>query len=138
MAATKANVNWTGVSHGSTNLTRVTQGSFTYGGNLIKFKGDVDNFPTIIVCPDQEPTASFHTADVGTAFGLTPGTTATLNATLNDAKLAAGGAVVFAMINSVVRNTDAQGSHAQYAGATINWDAYSSDGSTNPLSFSRT
>ena len=36
MAATKAQINWTAVSRGSTNITRVTAASFGQGGSLIK------------------------------------------------------------------------------------------------------
>ena len=105
--------------------------------NLIKFKGDTDLYPTLIANVDNEPHASITTADVGTLFGITPGTTATLNATLNDAKGTTGGAVVFAMANAVFENAEAQGQHAQFASVTGTWQAYSSDGTTNPLSFSR-
>ena len=58
MSATKANINWTAVSFASTNITRVTNASVGQGGNLIKFKGDTDQFPTIIAMVDQEPHAS--------------------------------------------------------------------------------
>ena len=137
MSATKANINWTGVSHGTVSITRVTAANFSYGGRLIKFKGDVDGFPTIIANVDNEPHASITTADVGTMMGFIPGTTATLNATLNDAKLATGGAVVFAMANAVFENADNQGQHAAVRNPTGTWQAYSSDGSTNPLTFTR-
>jgi hypothetical protein len=137
MSATKAQINWTSVSHGSTNISRVTSASFSQGGSLIKFKGDVDQYPTIIANVDSEPHASITTADVGTLMGINPGTTATLSATLNDAKLATGGAVVFAMANAVFENADTQGQHAQFASVTGTWQAYSSDGATNPLSFTR-
>ena len=138
MSATKAQINWTAVSHGSTNLTRVTNAMFGQGGSLIKFKGDTDLFPTIIANVDNEPHASVTTADVGTMMGITPGTTATLNATLNDAKAATGGAVVFALANAVFANADTQAQHAQFATVTGTWQAFSTDGSTNPLSFTRT
>ena len=87
MSATKANINWTSVSFNSTNITRVTNASVGQGGNLIKFKGDTDLYPTIIAMVDQEPHASITTADVGTMMGFTPGTVSTLDMTLNDAKL---------------------------------------------------
>jgi hypothetical protein len=137
MSATKANVNWTGVSHGSTTITRVTNASFGWGGRLIKFKGDTDLYPTIIVAPDQEPHASVTTADVGTVMSIAVGTTATLAATLNDAKSAVGGAVIFTMANAVFENADASAAHAQFGSITATWQAYSSDGSTNPLTISR-
>jgi len=137
MSATKANINWTAVSHGSTNLTRVTNAMFGQGGSLIHFKGDSDLYPTIIANVDNEPHASITTADVGTLFGITPGTTATLSATLNDAKGASGGAVIFTMLNAVAENADATAQHAQFGTITGTWKAFSSDGSTPPLTIAR-
>jgi hypothetical protein len=137
MAATKAQINWTNVQHGSTAITRVTSASFGQGGSLIKFKGDTDLYPTIIANVDNEPHASVTTADVAVLMGIVPGTSATLQATLNDAKAQSGGAVVFAMTNSVFENADTQAQHAQFASVTGTWQAYSSDGVTNPLSFTR-
>jgi hypothetical protein len=138
MAATKANINWTSVSFNSVTLTRVTNASFGQGGQLIKFKGDTDLFPTIIAAVDTEPHASITTADIGTVMAnFAPGTTSTLSATLNDAKSQSGGAVVFTMANAVFENADAQAQHAQFGSVTGTWQAFSSDGSTNPLGIAR-
>jgi hypothetical protein len=137
MSATRAQLNWASVSFGSTAITRVTNGSFTQGGKLLKFSGDADVFTTIIANVSNEPSASFTTADVGTIMGIAPGSTNTLSATLNDAKGATGGAVVFTMINAVFENADTKAAHAQLGSVTGTWQAYSSDGTTNPLSFAR-
>jgi hypothetical protein len=142
MAISKAQINWTGVSFtptggGATSITRVTAGMFGQGGRLVKFKGDTDLYPTIIAAPTVEPHASFTTADVGTMMGFAPGTGGSLAATLSDAKAAAGGAVVFALSNAVFENAAATGHHAEFATVTGTWQAYSSDGVTNPLSFTR-
>lgn len=138
MTATKANINWTSVSFNSVNITRVTNASFGQGGQLIKFKGDTDIFPTIIAAVDTEPHASITTADVGTVLSnFTPGVTSTLVATLNDAKLAASGGVVFTLSNAVFENADAQAQHAQFGSVTGTWQAFSTDGSTTPLGIAR-
>ena len=137
MAATRAQINWTAVSWNSTNITRVTTASVGLGGQLIKFKGDTDLFPTIIANVNNEPHFSITSADVGTLMGFVPGASGTLDATLNDAKQAVGGAVNFAMINAVFENADTQAAHAQFGTVTGTWQAYSSDGVTNPLSFTR-
>ena len=138
MAATKAQINWASVTHGTTAITRITTGGFGQGGQLLKFKGDTNIYSTIIANVNNEPHASFTTADVAILMGIAPGTSATLSATLNDALTATGGAVAFAMINAVFENADAQAQHAQYGSVTGTWQAYSSDGTTNPLSFTRT
>ena len=41
-------------------ITRVTNASVGQGGNLIKFKGDTDVYPTIIAMVDQEPHSIGH------------------------------------------------------------------------------
>jgi hypothetical protein len=137
MAATKAQINWTAVQNGSVAITRITTGGFGQGGKLLRFKGDTDMYSTIIANVNNEPNASFTTADVGTMMGFVPGTTTTLTATLNDAKAASGGSVVFTMINAVFENADTTAQHAQFGTVTGTWQAYSSDGVTNPLSFTR-
>lgn len=141
MSATKAQINWTAVSWGAspspTPMTRVTSVSVSQGGSLIKFKGDTDLYPTIIANVDNEPNVSVTTADVGTLMGFAPGASGTWSGTLNDAKLATGGAVVFTMINAVFENADTQAQHAAFGSVTGTWQAFSSDGSTNPLSFTR-
>jgi hypothetical protein len=137
MSATKAQINWSTVSFASTAITRVTNASVGQGGNLIKFKGDTDVFPTIIAMVDQEPHASITTADVGTMMGFIPGAAGTLLATLKDSKGASGGDVLFTLANAVFENADTQAQHAQFGSVTGTWQAYSSDGSTNPLSFTR-
>ena len=137
MSATKAQINWASVTFGSTAITRVTTGGFGQGGKLLKFKGDTDLYTTIIANVTNEPNATFTTADVGTMMGILPGTTNTLTATLNDAKGATGGAVVFTMINAVFENADTKAAHAEFGTVTGTWQAFSSDGSTPPLSFVR-
>jgi hypothetical protein len=137
MAATKAQINWTGVAFASQGITRVTNASVSQGGKLITFKGDTDLYPTIIANVDNEPTMSITTADVGNLMAIAPGTTGTLTATLNDAKGQSGGAVVFTLANAVFANADTQAQHAAFGTVTGNWQAFSSDGVTNPLSFSR-
>jgi hypothetical protein len=136
--ATKANINWTSVSFNSVTLTRITNASFGQGGNLIKFKGDVDQYPTIIAAVDQEPHASITTADIGTVMSsFTPGLTSTLVAYLNDAKGVSMGGVVFTMSNAVFENADAQAQHAQFGSVTGTWQAFSTDGATAPLAITR-
>ncbi len=134
---TKAQINWTGVTWNSTAITRVTNASIGQGGQLIKFKADTDLYPTIIANVNNEPHFSVTTADVGTLMGFVPGTSSTLQATLNDAKGASGGAVAFVMANAVFENADTQAAHAAFGSVSGTWQAYSTDGQTNPLSFTR-
>jgi hypothetical protein len=137
MAISKAQINWTNVAFASTGITRVTAAMFGQGGSLIKFKGDTDLYPSIIANVTNEPHASITTADVGTMMGFNPGASGTLAAQLNDAKAVSGGAVVFTMSNAVFENADANAQHAQFGTVTGTWQAYASDGLTNPVVITR-
>lgn len=137
MAATKVQANWTGVSHGSNTITRVTGVTFSQGGSLATFAADGDRFPTVVVNLMNRPRATVTSADTASLMGITPGTAASFSATHKDAKAQAGGDVLYVLANAVVENVDASGSHGQFGTATLSMLAYSSDGTTNPLSFTR-
>jgi hypothetical protein len=137
MAGTATQINWDNVTFATTTIKRVTNAMFGQGGSLIKFKGDVDVYPSVVAAVDIEPHASVTTGDPGTMMGFTPGQDATLTATMKDAKGVSGGDVVFTMVHSVFENADATGQHAQFATVTGTWQAYAPDGITPPLSFAR-
>ncbi len=133
MAATKLNINWTGVSFNSVAITKVTNGSFGMGGTLLKFKGDTNVYSTVIASTDIEPHCSFTTGDINTMMNFTPGTAAAITATLNDALGQGAGNITFSSANAVFENADASAAHAQYGTVTGTWQFFSSDGVTNPL-----
>src|SRR5262249_9154443 len=137
MAATKVQANWTSVAWNSTTITRVTSVSIGQGGSLLKFKGDTDIYPTVIAALDIEPHASVTTADVSVLMGFPPGVSSSLTATQKDAKGASGGDIVWTLANAVFENADSQGAHAQWGTVTGTWQCFSSDGTTNPVSFTR-
>jgi hypothetical protein len=138
MAATKLQMNWSSVTWLSTPITKITAGGFGQGGQLLKFSGDGDVYPTVIVNNMNEPHASFTTGDVGNAMLLVPGTLGTLVATLADAKAAVSGSVVFTVTTlAVFENCDTSAAHAQYGTATLTWQFLSTDGSTSPVVISR-
>ena len=137
MPASKLQANWSGVAHGSTTISRVTQVSFSQGGSLTSFAADGDHYPTVVVNLMNKPKASITSADTATLMAIAPGTTASLTATHKDARGATGGDILFVMANAVVENIDTAGSHGQFGSSTMTLVAYSSDGITNPLSFTR-
>jgi hypothetical protein len=137
MAATKLQLNWLTVAHGATAITRVTSVNFSQGGTLIEYAGDNDKFSTVIVNGVGKPTASVTSADAAVLMGIASGTTATLTATHKDAKLASGGDILYSLVNAVAQNATTTGAFNQFGSATLSFMAYSSDGSTNPLSFTR-
>jgi hypothetical protein len=137
MAATKLQANWSAVSHGTTGITRVTQVSFSQGGSLATYSADGDHYPTVVVNLMNKPSASVTSSDTATVMGIAPGTTATFSATHKDAKGATGGDILYVMANAVVENVQSAGSHGQFGSSTMSMLAYSNDGVTNPLSFTR-
>ncbi len=137
MAATKLQANWTAVALGSTGITRVSQVSFSQGGSLASYSADGDHYPTVVVSLLNKPRATVTSADTATLMGIGPGTAATFSATHKDAKGATGGDILYVMSNAVIENVETSGAHAQFGTATMSLLAYSSDGTTNPLSFTR-
>lgn len=137
MAATKLQSNWSGVSHGTTAITRVTQVNFSQGGSLATFSGDGDIYPTVVVNLKNQPTATVTSADTATLMGIAPGSTATFSATHKDAKAATGGDILYVLANAVVENVQTTGGHGQFGSATMSLLSFSSDGTTSPLSFTR-
>jgi hypothetical protein len=135
--ATKLQANWTAVSHGSTSITRVSQVSFSQGGSLATFAADGDHYPTVVVNLMSKPRASVTSADAATLMGIAPGHTSSFSATHKDAQAATGGDILYVMANAVVENVETTGAHGQFGSATMAMVAFSSDGTTNPLSFTK-
>lgn len=142
MAATKLQMNWAAVGFTPTggtlvSITKVQDCNFDPGGSLKDYSGDTDRFPTTIVNDMNKPKATVQSGDVATIQALTPGTIGTFTATWKDAKLATGGDIIYILINAVLENTGGGGKHSDYGTATATFRAFSSDGTTNPLSFTR-
>lgn len=137
MAATKLQANWTAVQHGSTTITRVSNVSFDYGGSISMYSGDDNVFDVVAVNLMNKPKATVTSEDPAALIGLGIGAVGTFTATHKDAKAAVGGAIVYTMLNSVVENVSAGGAHAQFGSGSLSLVAYSSDGSTPPLSIAR-
>lgn len=137
MSATALQLNWSNVEFASTQLQRVTSIMFDQGGELIEFAGDNDRYPVVIANPMNKPRCSITSADVATLMGIAPGTSGSIVATQVDALEATGGSIVWTLANAVHENTQDTGAFGQFATATATFRAYSSDGTTNPLSFTR-
>jgi len=137
MAATKLQANWTAVSFGSAPISRVSQVSFTQGGTLSAYSGDGDHFPTVVVNLMSRPRATVTSADTAAVMAIAPGETGSFSATHKDAKGETGGDILYILANAVAENAETSGAHGQFGSATLSLMAYSSDGVTNPLSFTR-
>lgn len=137
MAATKLQANWTAVSHNSASITRVNNVTFTQGGQVATYSGDGDKFPTVAVNLMNAPRATVTSSDPAALMAIAPGTTGAFTATHNDAKGAVGGAIVYTLANAVAENVDTSGAHASFGTASLSLIGVSADGTTNPLSFTR-
>jgi hypothetical protein len=137
MAATKLQANWTAVSFGSTPISRVSQVSFTQGGSLAAYSADGDHFPTVVVNLMNKPRAAVTSADTAALMAIAPGTTSSFSATHKDAKGETGGDILYVLANAVAENAETSGAHGQFGSATLSLLAFSTDGTTNPLSFTR-
>ena len=137
MAATKLQANWTAVSFGSAAITRVSQVSFTQGGSLAAYAADGDRFPTVVVNTLSKPRATVTSGDAAALMAIAPGTVGSFSATHKDAKGEVGGDILYVLANAVAENAETSGAHGQFGTATLSMMAYSSDGITNPLSFTR-
>lgn len=137
MAASRVQANWTDVSHGSTDITRVSAVSFDTGGSIQTYSGDNNRFPVLVANLMNNPKASVTTADAAVVMGIATGTIADLSATHKDAIGATGGDILYVLTNACAENTQTSGNHAAFGSASISFVGFSADGDTNPLSFTR-
>lgn len=131
MSATGVQMNWTSVSYASTSITRVTSITFDAGGEIEEFEGDNNIYPVVIARKIFRPSCNIVSGDAASLFGL--GGPGTILATQPDAFGATGGAINWSMLNAVHVNTTDSGSWGTMATATATFRAYSSDGTTPPL-----
>lgn len=137
MAATKLQLNVTGVAFGATNITNVTSFVPDPGGSLIAFSGDDDRYPVVVANAMNTPRITITTGDIGVLAGIAVGTVATITATYKDALRAVGGDINWTIVNAVYGNFTPSQSHGQFASATGHWESFSADGQTSPISFTR-
>jgi hypothetical protein len=141
MAATKRQMNWAPVGFTPTlgtlsTATGVTQVAISIGGSLVKFSGDGDRFPTTVVNDFNDPSMQITSADLNWLLSIPPGTRGVAVATHKDAKLATGGGMVYTLSNAICESPQAGGQHRQIGSGSITFFAESTDGTTNPLSYS--
>ena len=137
MAATNLQLNWTGVTHGSTAINFVTSVMFSRGGELIEYAGDNARYPQVIANNMNRPRASVTSGDVATLMSILPGTPGDLVAVQHDALEQVGGGINWTLANAIMENAEDTGAFSQFASATATFRARAADGLTNPLTFTR-
>ena len=142
MAASKLQANFTAVGFtptgGSlTSITKVTGVQVGSGGELTPFAGDTDVYPTTLALFMSNPEVTVKGADIAGLQGLVNAGEGTLTWTHKDAKLATGGDIVYTLVLCTPEKFDGGGEHAQFGEGSLTFKARSTDGTTNPLTFSR-
>ena len=137
MAATKLQMGWVGVQHGTTPITNVDNVQFSIDATQVPYSGDNSRWPTVVVNSTNSLSITLTVSDEAVLLGIGTGAVATFTATHKDAKLATGGDIVFTCINAVTGQVTAGGAHGALGSAQMTLMAFSADGVTNPLSFTR-
>jgi hypothetical protein len=145
--STKSNVfmNWTGVTvvYGASpttiTLTEVTDIQVVDSDILEMWQADGHKFPTLCIAADANRGLTIHGGDCYKLAAMPRNTPCTINATLRDAANGAGtGALVLALSNAVLSESNFSGQTNKFAGGSATFMAFSSDGSTDPLAISQT
>lgn len=132
-------------SGGSLTAIAGVQGiDFDPSGNLLKFSGDMDRYPTTIINDFIDNIVTITAGDVGAIRSLTPGTRGAMS-TIHKAsgnQLATSGAgsldMTYTITNplAIIQNNPTSGQHRAFSTGRLIICAESSDGLTNPLATS--
>lgn len=129
-------VGFTPTSGSLGSLTGITSVTVSKNATNVAFSGDNDRFSTFRANVMQDPSVSFQGGNVVALFALVAGVYGTVVWTICDAKNGTGsGSATFTLINAMVDDSQFSGQHAQFMGGSLTFQSYSSDGSTNPLSY---
>ncbi len=141
MAATGKQMNWSAVAFtpvgGSlTPLNSIDGIDIDYGVTILGYSGDADIYHTLKVNNMNDPKMTCKTTNTSQLTQFS-GVFGQFTAKHLDAKLASGGAVVYVLSNAIGGGVTVGGQHAAFGTGSITFEAYSSDGVTSPLSFTR-
>jgi hypothetical protein len=120
------------------NMTGVTSVDIDPQGEVKKFSGDGDLFPTTIAHTFSDPQITVQFADITAAHSLPPGLRGSFSSTHLDAKNGDsddGGAYTVNLAHAMVNNTTTGGKHREFGEASVIISAESIDGVTNPLTY---
>lgn len=143
MATTGRHMNWTTVTFtpegGSlVTLTGVQNVEIDPRGSIVTHSGDGDKFPTTKINDFQDPMITVTFRALTILNGLAVGTRGAFSAVHNDARYgvtAASGGYTVAMANAIIENKPSGGQHRQFGDGRLIMTAESTDGLTNPMTF---
>ncbi len=145
MPRTKHYMNWKDVTvvYGSgpttITLTEITDIAVQRGEQWISFKGDGNVFATAMALADSSRSVRITGGDVGKLLTIPKNTVCTVNFKLYDAvnqSASGAGTLSFVLSNAVFLGNAPGGGQNQYIMDSIQFQAYSSDGTTDPLAVS--
>lgn len=119
-------------------LNRITKSDIDGGIENVKFAGDGDAYNTFNGNVMQDPSVTFAGGNISGILASIAGAVGSLDWTWPDAQNGIGvgsGAIHWVLSNAVVSAKSASNTHAAIATGSITFDAFSTDGTTNPLAF---
>lgn len=144
MAATKRFINistcgFTPTGGSNIPLKGVTNVTENYNAQEVRGSGDGDFYDTFAGVVSANPSISLEMLNQAALDNITiaPGAVGTLVYTLNDARngsTAAGGALIYTLINAVYQGQAKTNGHRALGTASPTFNSFSTDGTTNPQS----
>ena len=119
-------------------LKEITASDSTRTESLLPWQADGNLYPTRMARVAAMRTLTIHSGDVAGMRSIPLGTVCTIVATLYDSVNGSGsGALTETWINAVVADVPVSGPTNQFAGGTITFMCFSSDGTTDPYSYTQ-
>lgn len=142
MARTGLYMNWKGwtVTHGSgpttITLSQITDVQVQRGEQWVSFKGDGNIFATMMALANSTRAIRITGGDVGKLLTIPKNTVCTVSGYLYDAKnqtTSGSGTLNISLANACFEGNAPGGGQNQFISDTVQFTAYSSDGSIDPL-----
>ena len=130
---------WSGSGVGAVAITliSVTKIGLNPNGSLIKFSGDADHGPSVVVNDFIDSMLTVELSKLTQIQAIGPGSRGTLAATHQDARgtVAGGPGYVMTAANCVIGDNAFEGQHRQFGSGSLTMAVEWPDGITNPITF---
>lgn len=134
-------MNWTGVTvtppspASAITIDEVVEVDFGKGGEMKPWYADACSFAKALKQVHRQRTCTIMGGNVAKLGSIPDNTPCTIVAVLNDLNNGTStGAITFTLINAVLRENPFKGQNSEYATGHITFEAFSTDGTTDPLS----
>lgn len=139
MPKTGLNMGWSSVTitpdgGSAITITEITDVNFTRSASPKKFYGDANLFSKLIVSRELSRGCRISGGEIKLLADVPQGTPCTIVAVLDDAKNGAGaGAITSTLVNAVCLNNPYSGRANEFGTGSLDFDAFSTNGTTDPL-----